>query len=1080
MTHEEALQLSTEYYKRDGHPQPELAAKVMVDKYLLRDKADNILEATPEELKVRIVKAFYEVERRYEDGLTYDEIYREILNTIYPQGSGLMGIGNPFQLVSLSNCFVVASPEDSISSIFHAARDIANIMKRRGGVGVDLSELRPEGARVNNAARTSTGAWSFADFFSAVSRLIGQEGRRGAEMISLDIRHPDALKFIKMKEDLTKVTGANVSLKVTDDFMEAVVKREKYVQHWPIGSDDPLVEKEVDAYELFWELADAARRTAEPGILFVDEHDRCPAALYWDHLTTNPCVTPDTPILTDKGYTPIIETVGQKVNVWNGEGWSEVEPRKTGENQPVVTVELSNGRSITCTDYHGFILEDGTKVEAENLKVGDRLAKCEFPVISGQVEVDAPYTQGFYAGDGTVNTALIQLYGPKVEIADFMAGDKIGDVVKTHTGMEMQKFKLGFRPKAKNWVPNANHTLQGRLDWFAGLLDADGHELREGGVQLTSIDRDFLLQTQLMLQTCGVDSKVRKERGESVRPLPNGRGGTGRYKCKSTYRLQISAFAMQRLVTLGLHTHRLTLDKTPNRDASRFVTVTSITDAGNSDVYCFTEPKLGRGVFNGILTANCGELYLNAYDSCRLMYINLVKFVKDGVFDFDALRSTANKITKLNDSFVTLELEAVNRIQAEVDDDSERDLWRKVCVATAKGRRLGIGETGYGDALALCGLKYGTPEAVSMMRRIKKTIAEEAYATSAEMAYTRGSFPAFDAELERSKESFLDDIGYAGVPRRNVALLTNAPVGTGSIIAGNVSSGIEPVFMYKYTRRVKLNHSDKTSEVDFVDQNGDKWVEHEVRHWTVEGMEEIPEHFVEAGDIPYKERLASQAAVQDWNDHSVSSTLNLPADTTTDYVLGVYLDAWEQGLKGVTVYVDGSRSGVLIGDKQDDRPKEIPITPAPRRPEVLEAVRNGDVVIGLYDGKPYEVFILKDDIKGGGECSIRKEGGDYLLSVNEHEEYYLSSLVDVEMNTFARLLSLSLRHGSPLHHVVEQLGKDPSPDFYSISKRLARILKEYIEDGVKAATKVDCCESPDLVYENGCVVCRSCGNSKCG
>jgi len=274
----------------------QLAKNVFLTKYCLKSKSGNFLEKTPDDMHRRLAKEFSRIENKFgsEGALTEEEIYGYLkrFRYIVPQGSPMMGIGNNEVNVSLSNCVVVESPKDTISSIMDAGKDLANLFKRRCGVGLDISELRPENTIVNNAAGTTTGAWSFADFYSYVCRMIGQNGRRGALMISMDVRHPDIEQFVQMKQDLTRVTGANVSVKISDDFMKAVENDEEFTLHFPIGSETPTVCRRIEAKKLWNTIVESATKTAEPGLLMWDNIvNNLPAHCYkeFETKTTNPC-----------------------------------------------------------------------------------------------------------------------------------------------------------------------------------------------------------------------------------------------------------------------------------------------------------------------------------------------------------------------------------------------------------------------------------------------------------------------------------------------------------------------------------------------------------------------------------------------------------------------------------------------------------------------------------------------------------------------------------------------------------------------------------------------------------------------
>ena len=632
-TEEEVRGATLEYFKED-----ELATNVFISKYCLRDKDGNFLEKTPDDMHKRLAAEFARIEDKFEAGknsyLTENEIYSffKDFKYIVPQGSPMMGIGNNHVNVSLSNCVVVDSPADNISSIVDAGKHLANLFKRRCGVGLDISKLRPENASVNNSARTTTGAWSFADFYSYVCRMIGQNGRRGALMISMDIRHPDIEKFITMKRDLTKVTGANVSVKISDSFMEAVENNESFTLQFPVDSADPTHTTTIDAQSLWNKIVESATLTAEPGLLM------------WDNIINN------------------------------------------------------------------------------------LPAEC-------------------YRDEG----------------------------------------------------------------------------------------------------------------------------------------------------------------------------------------------------FQTITTNPCGEIPLSAYDSCRLVSLNLKHLVRNpfsekAVFDFNKLKEIVSVGMRLSDDLVELELEKLERIKGACDTPSEKELWDNLHTACANGRRTGLGTHGLADALARLRLAYDSEEGLQLIEKIYETIRDTAYLESVYLAQERGAFPVFDwskekenSYIKRLPKNLSEKIETFG--RRNISILTNAPTGSVSIMS-QTSSGLEPVYRNAYVRRRKLSHNEQDLEADCIDELGDKWLEYKVFHHNVReyldlfGDEVLPKFFVESGDIDWTKRIEAQALIQQSIDHSISSTINLPLGTPPNVVGDIYFKGWKLGLKGITVYVEGSRSGVLI-EKGKER---FPHHPAPKRP----------------------------------------------------------------------------------------------------------------------------------------------------
>ena len=494
-----------------------------------------------------------------------------------------------------------------------------------------------------------------------------------------------------------------------------------------------------------------------------------------------------------------------------------------------------------------------------------------------------------------------------------------------------------------------------------------------------------------------------------------------------------------------------------------------------------------------------------------------------------------------------LELEKVDAILAKIDADPEtdevkaveRNLWLNIKKKAEEGRRTGIGITAEGDMLAALGITYGSEKGVDFSVEIHKTIAIEAYRASVYAAKERGAFKIFDSEREkenpfiaRLKEAdeklYYDMLEYG---RRNIALLTIAPTGTTSLMT-QTTSGIEPVFLPVYKRRRKVNPNDKDARVDFVDEVGDSWEEYVVFHhrfkewmkinghdidknYSQEELNELvaqsPYHQATSNDVDWLSKVRMQGAVQKWVDHSISVTINLPNDVDEELVGNLYLEAWQAGCKGVTVYRDGSRSGVLISNedkKEENQNQESLISFPTKRPEVLEA----DVVrfqnnkekwiafIGLIDDKPYEIFTgLADDEDGiliprwatkGLIIKNRNEDGvsRYDFQYQNKRGYKttiegLSHKFDPEYWNYAKLISSTLRHGMPIEKAVELINslQLDSESINTWKNGVARALKRYVEDGTLARKqKCDNCNSSQLIYQEGCLTCKDCGSSKCG
>lgn len=1054
-TKQEAMDASLEYFNGN-----ELQASVFVDKYALRDAEGNFYELTPADMHLRLAREFARIEARYPNPLSEEEIYEylEVKRTICPQGSPMAAIGNPFSLMSASNCMVLPSPTDSISGIFQTAKDLALLLRRRAGVGLDISELRPEGTPVSNAAGTSTGAWSFADFFSNVIRMIGQGGRRGAGLISIHVKHPDVEKFVTMKADLTKVTGANVSVRVSDDFMRAVENDEEFTLQWPV--DVPLHEAKftrvIRAKELFHLIAEQACKTAEPGLLFWDRiTDNLPLDKYpgFKTLSTNPCLAGDTQILTIDGPKSFAELAekGEDVLVYavNKETNEPVvrwmrEPRCTRTNAPVVEVQFDSGLKVKATPDHSFITLRGEKIQAQELKPGQSISA---------------FTLSTHT-NGHLRVARTERRGTKIfhRFAHRMVAEAIGmpiddEALENYTAAPLN-------PKIIAVVP------AGYADVYNGTVD-------------------------------------------------------------------------------DVHT------------------------------YVVVDPKpIGpKAKYTGILSSNCGEVPLSQ-DSCRLISLYLAPFAVNqfetrSYFDLPAFEATVYVAMRLADDLVDIELEQLQAIWGKADTKDERELIEKFIWSCKNGRRTGLGTHGLGDTLARLCIRYDSDEALIIAEDIYSTLRNAAYEESIKMAKERGPFPAWNYETERNCDFFTTNWWNSGLlkdmrnfGRRNGALLTSAPTGSVSILSDNCSSGIEPVFMNSYTRRRKVYNGGPS---DLVDAMGDGWIEYTVHHSNVERWlnhewckmpphqtlcesfddfktaVRLPDYFVTAHDISWEKRVEMQGIVSHNTCHSVSSTLNLPSDTTPDVVEAIYMKAWKDGrCKGITVYRDGSREAQVLS------------APAEEKKEP-EAQANYMQVIG--DASFQQCNLEGSQCNTNAECCkgdcLKKthrdrttEGEMYKASfVDPHDGSERKVYVYVGLNddgkpvevfitdenghpdskpyaaALAKMTSLALKYGIAPEEVAKTIGGlaggatsfsgglfSSVPDL--VSKRLLSADKKIVpvEPGKDVtsftssipaqvgilmnaspetlkATQVgkECpfCGQPTLIMSGGCGTCQSCGFSKC-
>ncbi len=553
--------------------------------------------------------------------------------------------------------------------------------------------------------------------------------------------------------------------------------------------------------------------------------------------------------------------------------------------------------------------------------------------------------------------------------------------------------------------------------------------------------------------------------------------------------------------------------------------------------------------YRTVSTNPCGEIPLCPYDSCRLIALNLYSYVENpftaqAKFNFDLFKEHVAYAQRMMDDIIDLELEKIDAIIEKVDADpeaeeikyTERHLWEKIQTKAREGRRTGVGITAEGDMLAALGLCYGTDDATDFSEEIHKTIAVEAYRSSVNMAKERGAFKIYDAEREKNNpminrirqqdEALYQEMVKYG--RRNIALLTIAPTGTTSLMT-QTTSGIEPVFMPVYKRRRKVNPNDKNVRVDFVDEVGDSWEEYIVFHhkfliwmdangidstknYSQDELEALvkksPYYKATSNDVDWLNKVRMQGRIQKWVDHSISVTINLPSDVEEDLVGRLYFEAWRSGCKGVTVYRDGSRAGVLISNKKEDKHDDASAGFPTKRPEELDAevvrFQNNKekwvAFIGLVGDQPYEIFTgLQDDEDGillprsvteGKIIKSRDEEGNsrYDFQYSNKRGYKttiegLSYKFNPVFWNYAKLISGILRHGMPIHKVVNTVNglQLDNETINSWKAGVARALKKYIPDGT-IAEGAACgeCGSKNVIYQEGCLTCPDCGSSKCG
>ena len=990
-----------------------MATDVWINKYCLKDNEGNLYEKNPEDMHKRLANEFYRIEKKYANPMTYDEILNLFKNFKYviPGGSPMAGIGNPFSITSLSNCFVKGAEDnaDSYGSICYVDECMVQMSKRRGGVGHDMSHIRPNGAKVTNAALTSTGVVPFMERYSNTIREVGQGGRRGALLLSINIKHPDAEDFIDAKMDTAKVTGANISVAITDDFMNKAIKNEKFIQCFPINYEfsneeekyildnfelNKIVEykhnvyvKVVDAKALYDKLIYNNWKSAEPGILFIDTiHRNGIADAYpkFKTISTNPCVTGDTIVTTDKGNIRIDELINR----------------------------FNNGESFSILSYN------------------EKNKELSFSLM----------TYGY----------------------------------KTRSNAEIVEIECSNGKKIKLTPDHMVYTTE------------------KGWVNASDIDNKYTLIT-------------------------------------------------------------ISEDET-NSISTTHCVVNSVKYL--SDVYDISVDINHNFFGNGILIHNCGEITLSDSDSCRLMAINAFNYVvnpftENSYLDVDKLRSDAGKAQRLMDDLIDLEVEKIDQIILKIKSDPESDfikshelhLWEKIKDTAIKGRRTGLGFTAIGDAIAAMGKIYGTNEGNEIGELIVKTACIGSFEETIKLAKERGAFPEYNYDIEHDHKyikqmiEFVNDKcrnDYEKYGRRNVSMTTIAPTGSTSILT-QTTSGIEPVFKVSYRRRRKINTNETNVNVTFTDKTGDQFTEYNIVHPTLikwynivkcpsltysecenelknmddetinKLISESPYYMSSANEIDWVGKVDLQSRCQKWISHSISNTTNLPNDISVDVVQDIYTTAWKKECKGVTIYRDGSRDGILISKDTKNDCNCMSDVDAPKRPKVLKAVINrfnNDkdkwiAFIGLMDGRPYEIFtglLEKLNIPNYvTECDIVKvknvEQGIKrydVVYVDKNGDKQRINGIDTVFNpiywNYAKLISGILRHKMPLPSVILLINslRFDSELINTWKNGVVRTLKKFVKDGTKLnSAKCPKCGG-ELIFQENCFKCVECGESKCG
>jgi ribonucleoside-diphosphate reductase alpha chain len=1263
--------------------------KVFMDRYSLKDPSANPLEFYPEQLWARVARGIAAIETTDEKRAEWEQKFFDALTEFQfvPGGRILAGAGSGHQ-VTYYNCFVIPSPEDSRQGILDNLKLMTEIMARGGGVGINLSSLRPRGSYIKTVNGTASGPCSWAQLYSVATGDVIQQGgcfgpderiatdkgliptreladrldsgeviqaqthkglrpftavfrngikdlyevatnhdyrvrvtldhkmgvlhegeiitiplrnlkegdeillllgegrkaevhpdaiisitplgpsevfdfevdevhllsgngiytsnsRRGALMLMLDDNHPDIEEFITVKRTAGKIEHANLSVCISDAFMQAVKDDTEWNLTW-----QGVIKKTIPARKLWDLICTSAWESAEPGMVFIDRYNKESNTWYYENIRcVNPCVTGDTLIYTDKGLLPAAELaeLGTPITIVSpdeqGTAMRQASHVFTTGVKPVYKLQTAEGYTVRLTKDHKVLTKDKWKA-AEELVQGDKLQLLNAEGSFGESgNADLGMVLGWLVGDGYLNrpgqpgkaSVSLCFFGSEQTIAPHFA-EAVNRLV---AGSDMNQTQRQYRVSVQQIIEREESRVESvrlmrlvdpelienklqvppsvlrgtqemQKGFLSALFTADGSvqgSIEKGfSVRLTSCSKQLLEGVQRLLLNFGIASQIYKNRRqEAIRSLPDGKGGQASYPCQAYHDLTIArgnlrAFAKQ----IGF----LTIEKQSKLEETLtkytrgpykeefFATFEKLVADGEETVYDLTEPQAHLFVGNGLVLHNCGEQGLPPYGVCNLGAINLSAFVKNGKMDWERLAEVSKTAMRFLDN-------VVDANEYFIEENREAQLGT---------RRTGLGTMGLADALIKMQIAYGSEESLPTIERIYATIRDAAYEASADNAAEKGPFPRFERDkymqgkfIKRLPKQVQEKIKKQGI--RNAVLLTQAPTGTTSLLAG-VSSGIEPVYDFAMIRR------DRTGEHILYHPLLEEW---RAKH----PNEPTPGYFVASKDLTPEEHVRVQAMVQSYTDSSISKTVNAPNDHTVEQVQELYRLAYETGCKGITYYRDGSRDAVLT--RVEDEKKAA---------EKAAQVTTVEPITSIHQGLKARPAVVH-----GYTRNVKAPEGTINITVNSDDHGPLEVFVNVGKagsdiaalaEALGRLISFNLRILSPLsqtdraQEIAEQLrgiGGSRSVGFgpqqvRSLPDAVARALELHMES-IKPTIEEEAQQSENghnsngheepnsassslqlgqlnvtgnlcpecgcntLVFEEGCRKCYNCGHSEC-
>jgi ribonucleoside-diphosphate reductase alpha chain len=1119
-------------------------------KYRLKTPEGAPLDRTVEDTWRRVARALAAVEPKDARAACEDRFDAALKGFRFlPAGRILSGAGTG-RAVTLFNCFVMGTIPDSLAGIFEMLKEAALTMQQGGGIGYDFSTVRPKGAPVEGVGADASGPLSFMDVWDAMCRTIMSAGsRRGAMMATMRCDHPDIEAFVAAKHDAARLRMFNLSVLATDAFMAAV----EADAPWELRFEGRIY-RSLPARDLWNRIMRATYDYAEPGVIFIDRINRANNLHYAETISaTNPCVTSDTWVATAEGPRQVADLIGHRFAAL-----VDGKPHASGLQgffatgvKPILRLATGCGRTLRLTADHPvrtvttrtrFHLDTAWR-KAGELRPGDEIVLHDHGDATwlGGRSADEGYLIGLLVGDGTIKAdkTLLSVWRPAVAVngaaepdpvmaraeaaaralphrADFSGWIEVpsrGEWRLSTAALGALAASLGLAPGAKTVTPQIERQSSDFYSGFLrGLFDADGSvqgsQAKGVSVRLAQSDLGALEAVQRMLARLGIVGRIyadRRAAGSSV--LPDGKGGQHAYPTAAQHELIVAGANLARFrdrigfedsaKSARLSAALAGYSRVLNRE--RFVaTVAAIDPDGEEQVFDVQIPGVNTFDANGFMVHNCGEQPLPPYGACLLGSINLAALVRD---PFEAA-------AHIDESELTDLAATAVRMMDNVVDVSRFPLAAQRAEAQAK-RRIGLGVTGLADALLMASLRYGSEAAVARTGSWMRVLQHAAYRASVQLAREKGPFPLFDRDQYLKGEvvrALPDDIraGIAEHGIRNALLTSIAPTGTISLLAGNVSSGIEPVFALSYTRKVLLPDGSRTEEevVDYA----------VARYRAKFGADApLPDHFADAQSLAPMDHVRMQAEAQKWIDSSISKTINVPADIAFEDFKDVYAQAYRTGCKGCTTYRPNTVTGSVLDAKQtSEKVETLRASEAPRHPcdvvYISEPLERPETLMGQtyklkWPDSPHAIYVTMNDVIVAG----RRRPFEIFINSKNMEHYAWTVAL-------TRMISAVFRRGGDVSFVVEELKAvfDPRGGAWMKGRYVPSILaaiggvieRHLVETGFIAGegmglatdpaaqalavgenhvvpSTCSACGSYNTALKEGCEVCLDCGHSKC-